>query len=242
VKTAKNTSTKKGRAGVSKIGIGQQLVLMTGVIVVGLLAVSVYSFRSQDRIKVNGPIYAEVVQGKDLVADILPPPAYIIESYLNTLQMLLLLESHGSDAEMRELLIKAKTLRTEFNARQAHWKANLPEGDLKEAMVEVSYEPALEFYKVRDQDFIPAVRAKNLELAKEIEETELKPAYEEHRKAIEEVVDLTNRRNIQSEVYAANVIGSTRTIQMILTAALVAIAVAGALLLHHSVSQRTGSA
>jgi methyl-accepting chemotaxis protein len=31
---------------------------------------------------VNGPVYQEIVNGKDLIADILPPPLYIVESYM----------------------------------------------------------------------------------------------------------------------------------------------------------------
>jgi methyl-accepting chemotaxis protein len=31
---------------------------------------------------VNGPVYQEIVYGKDLIADILPPPLYIVESYM----------------------------------------------------------------------------------------------------------------------------------------------------------------
>ena len=42
---------------------------------------------SISKVKVNGPIYGQVVNGKDLVADILPPPEYIIESYLTAYEM-----------------------------------------------------------------------------------------------------------------------------------------------------------
>ena len=39
-------------------------------------------YSTLERIKISGPLYAEIITGKDLVADILPPPEYIIESYL----------------------------------------------------------------------------------------------------------------------------------------------------------------
>jgi len=35
-------------------------------------------------LKVGGPLYASIKLGNDLVADILPPPAYVIEAYLET--------------------------------------------------------------------------------------------------------------------------------------------------------------
>lgn len=34
-----------------------------------------------DQVRVNGPLYARSVQGKDLVADILPPPEYALEAH-----------------------------------------------------------------------------------------------------------------------------------------------------------------
>ncbi|GEM_PF-5573371 len=33
-------------------------------------------------------MYNEIVLGKDIVADILPPPEYIVETYLTALQLL----------------------------------------------------------------------------------------------------------------------------------------------------------
>src|SRR5262245_6999533 len=46
---------------------------------------------------INGPYYAQLVQMKDLVADILPPPAYIIETYLTVLQITDALDSSLAD-------------------------------------------------------------------------------------------------------------------------------------------------
>ena len=43
---------------------------------------------SFNAIKIKGDLYNQVIQMKDLVADILPPPAYIIESYLTVLQQI----------------------------------------------------------------------------------------------------------------------------------------------------------
>ena len=36
---------------------------------------------------IYGPAYRKIVLMKDLIADILPPPAYIIESYLTALRV-----------------------------------------------------------------------------------------------------------------------------------------------------------
>lgn len=64
-----------------------QLAIMLGVLIVGMLIFGVWSFRTLGQVEVNGPIYHDIVRGKDLVADVLPPPNYIIESYLVVLQL-----------------------------------------------------------------------------------------------------------------------------------------------------------
>ena len=43
--------------------------------------------RDINEVKVNGPLYRQIVEGKDLIADILPPPEYIIESYLTAYEL-----------------------------------------------------------------------------------------------------------------------------------------------------------
>jgi len=53
------------------------LVLLVGFTAV--VSTSVYALR---QLKIGGPLYSEIKLGNDLVADILPPPAYVLEAYL----------------------------------------------------------------------------------------------------------------------------------------------------------------
>ena len=63
------------------------LILLT-TFFIGFTVYGAVSFHTLNALKVNGPLYQDIVQNKDLVADVLPPPEYIIESYLVTLQMM----------------------------------------------------------------------------------------------------------------------------------------------------------
>ncbi len=48
-------------------------------------------------VQIHGPLYAQIADSKDLVVDTLPPPLYIIESYLVTLELLVApLPTNGS--------------------------------------------------------------------------------------------------------------------------------------------------
>src|SRR4051812_23098309 len=60
-----------------------------GFIVFGLVTYSTLQTQKStlDALKINGPMYHDIVQSKDVIADILPPPEYILESYLVLLRM-----------------------------------------------------------------------------------------------------------------------------------------------------------
>lgn len=62
--------------------------IYTCLMVAGLLAITWTSVSTIGTLKVGGPIYTQIVLGKDLIADILPPPEYLIESYLEATQTL----------------------------------------------------------------------------------------------------------------------------------------------------------
>jgi hypothetical protein len=52
---------------------------VAAVMIFGCALSSGASYFSFSQLKVGGPVYKQVAQGKDLVADILPPPEYLIE-------------------------------------------------------------------------------------------------------------------------------------------------------------------
>ena len=57
--------------------VGVSLVLlMTGLLVLVALGAATFAGRQAlDALRIGSPLYGQIVLGKDLVADILPPPA-----------------------------------------------------------------------------------------------------------------------------------------------------------------------
>src|ERR1700704_465761 len=94
------------KAGVTIFGIVVALGF-SAVVLAGALALS--------NLKVGGPLYGQIVLGKDLVADILPPPEYILESYL---EATLALDDPRTLAVHRARLTQ---LHKEYDERQAYW-------------------------------------------------------------------------------------------------------------------------
>ncbi len=183
----------------NKLSLKSKLVATCILIAAGFVIQMATMWASTERIKVNGPVYQDIVRGKDLIADILPPPEYILESYLVVLQAL----EEKDVSKIASFQERFKKLRSEYDDRHIYWTKDLPEGKVKTLLLDASYKPAITFYNTTEQDFFPALAANNRILAEKLLHDVLSPAYEAHRKAIDEIVSLTNIANAETEKRAA---------------------------------------
>ncbi len=184
----------------------QKLFMLVGVFAFGFVASGIFSFRTLDQVKVNGPIYLGIVQQKDLLADILPPPEYLIESYLVTLQML------GADKDKLPVLVeKSKSLAKDFDDRQQYWMKELPSGEIKTLLVEKAYKPGKEFLELQSGQFIPALQSGNREAVAALL-GQLEQKYGAHRAAIDELVRQATEQAAAQEKEAAALIAWKSTL------------------------------
>ena len=87
--------------------IKAKLFLLLGVSIGGFVLFTLFSFSTLNELKINGKLYKRIVQGKDLIADVLPPPEYIIETYLISLQLI----DETNPQTINSLIEKAKSLK-----------------------------------------------------------------------------------------------------------------------------------
>ncbi len=180
---------------VSRFSLTQQMVLMASVFVIGLIICMAVAAGVISKVKVTGPVYDEIVQGKDLVADILPPPEYVIESYLVVFQA----ANEKDGARRNELFTRFQQLKKDYEDRHAYWAQELPQGEIRQIMLVDSYKPAVAFYEAAVRDFFPALQRGDMKKANELLNGSLRANYEAHRKEIDKVVDLTDRKNTSIE-------------------------------------------
>jgi len=180
----------------------KKLIILIAIFMIGFILFVIVGYKTITNIKINGKMYNEIMSGKELVADVLPPPGYIIESYLVTLQ----LSKETDTAKIEELINEEAQLEKDYIACHDLWESRLPEGDLKANMVENAYQPAMAFYEIFEKEFIPAVKSGNQEKANEIVSNKLEPLYLEHRYYIDEVVSIANNDNLDSEETANKVL------------------------------------
>ncbi|HRH76101.1 MAG TPA: hypothetical protein PK129_02045, partial [Cellvibrionaceae bacterium] len=87
------------------MSLRQLFGLLTGFILLAFCLFSGFAWLRMEQLQVSGPTYQKVVQGKDLVADVLPPPAYIIEANLLAHQL-----AFVTSSEQKTLLSQVEQL------------------------------------------------------------------------------------------------------------------------------------
>lgn len=147
-------------------------------------------------VTVGGVLYNQVISNKDLAADILPPPAYLLESWQLALEMVVL-----KDKPISPLIEKSIKLAEEFKARSKYWEQSITNPDMKSVFVNELQPNGLEFLRVRDTVFIPAVRSGDTKKISSAVE-QLKTAYEAHRASVDKMVEMTTQESklIESEM------------------------------------------
>ena len=189
-----------------------KLLSLISICAVAFIVFSSVSWSTMNTVKVSGDWYSRITMEKDLVADILPPPEYILEAYLFVYQML----EETDSSTLNEMILKSKSLREEYDHQHEYWAKSLPDGRMKDELVVQSYQPALEFFNIRDTEFIPSISKNDKEKAREILHRSLKPKYEAHRKAIDNVVKMANERLREDELAVKDIISNKAILLLVL--------------------------
>lgn len=171
-----------------QLNVRQRCYSLLLVFVISLLGYGNWSFIALNQLKVNGPLYNDVVQSKDLIADVLPPPVYIIESYLTVLEMT------RPNADMAALASTLQRLQDEYQQRQRFWQQLPISNELHQALRQADTSAAQFYQLTADVTAIPS------------RINDISARYREHRKAIETVVELASRGVQRSEQQAQTLV------------------------------------
>ncbi len=212
----------------ASFSIRQRFLSLMIFFVTLVLIYGAWSFKTLHQLKVNGPVYSEVVQNKDLIADILPPPVYIIESYLVSLEL-----SQANTTEVNALKSRLDKLKTEYQTRSEFWRhQQLP--TQFNSNLETADQAAEQFYQIAFNELLPARQAQQDSSAII---NKLRSHYQDHRNAIDQVVELANQRVQQTEQNAAATISSATRGQWVLLILAVTLAMTAAFAVLGSILQ-----
>jgi len=211
--------------------LARRLTVLIAIFSLGFILYGFWSFKTLDELKVNGPVYQRIVQGKDLVADVLPPPEYILESYLVSFQLL----ASDDKAAQDKLIARFQALKTDYDKRHAFWAKQGLDADISDALLNQANTPALAFYDTAFKDFIPAIQSQNKEAAGAAM-ARMKVAYENHLQAINRLVDLTNQRAAAIETESSSRISSQSVLLLAILVLSLGVGIAGAALITKSIT------
>ena len=183
----------------------KSLVTALGTILIaGVLALAIMSSFTIGKLKVGGPLYDRIALGKDLVADILPPPEYIIESFLEATLALNDLSTVGARKA------KLSQLRKDYDDRRTYWLSHNIDVNIVSKLTDKSYAYVAKFWDELDRNFIPALMRGDKEGAARAY-GELAKYYTAHRAVIDEIVKDTDRLTAEIEASASTEAGILTT-------------------------------
>jgi len=189
---------------INNLSLTKKLLLLAAVFAVGFLSFGAVAMQTLDTVKVNGPNYQEIIQNKDLLADVLPPPAYIVEPCL----VVNLMPRAKSPEALAELVKRLEKMKGEFLARQDYWADNLPESPTKRELVDKSRRPVDAFFAAVEQEFLPLIKDEKVTEARAMIDAKLMPLFNEHREVVDSIVRQATEQAAAKEAFVGALITS----------------------------------
>lgn len=175
-----------------RISIARAIVAFGLITAAGLAAMLFTSNYALNQLKVGGPLYTQIKLGNDLVADILPPPLYVVEAYL---EATLALRDPSHAAAHKERLAQ---LHKDYNERRDFWAGSSLAASMKSKLTVNSDAEVRKFWTIAEQEMIPALVRNDMAVAEKAYQN-LEAIYSAHRAIIDDVVKQANAENSQLE-------------------------------------------
>ena len=179
----------------NNLSISHKTSILIFIITCLIIGYSFFVYIGFITITINGPVYDEIITGKDLIADVLPPPEYIIEPFQISLEML----EERDPQEINRSISSLHALEASYHIRHQYWASTLPGGEIRNLMVNSSYIYAMKFWDDVNLRFIPAMKQGDYAGAKKIAYESMKGHYEQHRVIIDKIVVLAAEKNLDDE-------------------------------------------
>jgi methyl-accepting chemotaxis protein len=180
-----------------RLSVSNAIVLFGVVAALGLAALLFTSGYALQQLRIGGPLYSQIKLGNDLIADILPPPAYVLEAYL---EATLALREPDSVAERKERLAQ---LRKDYDERREYWSKSDLDPALKTLLIDTSDAEVGKFWTITQDELLPAIASKN-SYAAEASYRKLQSVYGVHRTIIDGIVKKATDDNTALETTATN--------------------------------------
>lgn len=204
-----------------KLDNSAKLAAIAGLATIAFAVYGFYCFNTVSQVKINGPQYHRIAMGHELVADVLPPSEYLVETYLVAFEMM---DADGAD--LLELILKSRRLKQSFLERNAYWNSVLTDDSLKRALGDAVHS-GNEMIETLESSFIPAIQSRNFALSHELLDKTMRRQFREHRERVDAVVRMASASNRRNETSVARMVRDRTLGQVIIGFSLVILLAAG---------------
>jgi signal transduction histidine kinase len=165
----------------------------------GLVIFAAVAFAALLQIEVNGPIYQRISLSKDLISAYVPPSESLLQAALICGMM-----GQASDpAELQRYADQFDAARKDFETLHTDYMHRVPEGELKDLMRGTAYQSAEQYFQIARQTYIPLILRGDHEEAQKVLLSRLKPLYDKHAAAVDEIVGVASQQALDGEALAA---------------------------------------
>jgi len=172
----------------AQTNIASLVKVMGGLATICVAAFITIAFMTLAELKVGGPVFNKISDGQALIADILPPPNYLIEAYLEVV----LVRAGGADVDKhKDRLVQ---LHKDYENRHQYWKSRDLDQNVKSAFLVKLHETAIRFWDIVERAYMPALSAGDLTAADKAY-ADIAEAFRAHRDQVFALVDAATAMN-----------------------------------------------
>ena len=168
---------------------------LIGVFLILTVVTSVFSLHTLMRLRVNGPVSQMRKQQMDLLADIAPPPLYLVEAYADALRVV----GESDPEKLKEEFQELQSRKEDFLKRREFWITELNGSSEARLLAEDCTKPGMVFFETLEKELLPAVQNRDQATAASLAHGKLKAAFMEHRKGIDQLVAVAQESSDQIE-------------------------------------------
>lgn len=162
--------------------VAVRLPIVVAMALTALIVFAVVAMNTLNTVKIGGPREQAISEQNVLLADILPPPAYLVETELAAMELRASAAS-GDDAGVSEARAEIEAGAAAFRDRHDFWDAGL-EGEQLALMTTVR-DTGLAYLDIVENELVPAVDAADA-AAMDAAEARLDDQFTRHRQAVED--------------------------------------------------------
>jgi methyl-accepting chemotaxis protein len=204
---------------ISRLKLVQLIFIIFGLLIVAVCGTVYSNIENNKSIAINSSQYNQIVDLKDFMADILPPPEYLLEAWQLCLQMAAI------PSDLKPFVKSIDQLRSDFDDRNKYWDKKFNKLSVHDVVTNDLYHSGKTFFKIYDNDLLPAFRTQNQESI-ELALFKMSKAYLTHRKVIDSLVQYANDTSTQVESSTTTLLEDTATKNYFIITILIALAFA----------------